>query len=178
MDNKRFIYLLAAALIFGGVVAGAFVGGIAVGNSNSDQILQSVAPLQTQSQSGQQLPGQFAPGTGDQGQFGQGSGTTGFGSGGFAGCGGLVGIIEKIEGNTITINTSQGPLNATMSDDTVIQEMVSLTSEDLQNGLRVTVIGQRGEDGTVSARSIVITPEGVESFLGGGFSGGGFGGSP
>jgi hypothetical protein len=39
--------------------------------------------------------------------------------------------------------------------------------EDLGEGQRVTVIGQRGEDGTVRARSIVIIPEDVEGFLGG-----------
>ncbi|MBI2865970.1 MAG: hypothetical protein HYX99_01240, partial [Chloroflexi bacterium] len=40
--------------------------------------------------------------------------------------------------------------------------------KDLTVGLRVTVTGQRGEDGTVIARSILVTPEGSDSLFGGG----------
>ena len=80
----------------------------------------------------------------------------------------MTGIIEKIEGNTITINTNRGPLEATIREDTAIQLFIEGTPTDLQTGLRVTVIGQPGEDGTVEARSILITPEGASGFFGGG----------
>ena len=102
-----------------------------------------------------------------QGQFGQGRGGQGFRGGS-----GLAGTIEEIEGNTVTIDTLQGPLQATVVQDTTIQILSNGTLADLQTGMRVTVIGQPGEDGTVQARSIVATPEGASGFFGGGLFGG------
>ena len=100
---------------------------------------------------GQQFSGQ---------QFGQG----------FPSRGGVTGIIEKVEGNTLTVDSPQGALQATINDETVVRKFAVGEREDLQAGVRVTVIGQLGEDGVVEARSILITPAGADGF-GGGFFG-------
>jgi hypothetical protein len=92
-------------------------------------------------------------------RFGQGSG----------GRGALSGAITKVEGSTVTIDTPQGPLQATINSETVIQEFAVVEPEDLQAGAQVAVIGQPGEDGPVVARLIYITPEGAGSFFDGGF---------
>lgn len=99
-------------------------------------------------------------------------GRLGGGGAGFDGRGGLSGTLEGIEGNTVTVNTSQGPLQATVGEDTIIQMFAQGTLVDLHTGLTVTVIGQSGEDGTVEARSIVIVPEGGAGLFGGGLSAG------
>ena len=88
------------------------------------------------------------------------------GGGGFSG-GGLTGTIEEVQGNTVTVNTPQGPLQASIGTDTVIQLFANGTLADLLVGMRVTVIGQPGADGTVQATSIVLIPEGSTGFLGG-----------
>ena len=85
--------------------------------------------------------------------------------------GGVTGIVEEVEGNILTVDTSQGALQATINDETVVQKFAEGTLEDLQAGVRVTVIGQPGEDGAVEARSILITPAGAGGFGGGFFSG-------
>ena len=171
MNTKAFVLLLVGVLVLGGSLGGAFAGGVALGKSQGEETAQNSLPTQTQPSPGQQLPGQLSPEQLEQlrqqfqsGQFGQGSGRPGFG-----GRGGLTGTIEQIDGNTVIINTPQGPLQATIGVDTDIQMFAEGTLADLQAGLRVTVTGVPGEDGTVEAGSILITPEGTGDFLGGGF---------
>ena len=71
----------------------------------------------------------------------------------------MIGTIETIEGDTVVVDTPQGPLQVVVGADTIIQKFVEGTSEDLQAGIRVTVTGDRAENGTVQARSVLITPE-------------------
>ncbi|MFH1560918.1 MAG: hypothetical protein ABID84_05905 [Chloroflexota bacterium] len=181
MNTKSFVSLMIAVLMLGGSLGGAFVGGIALGKSQAEKAPSSSAPLSSDSSSQQpdqtsqeQLDeirqwiqsGQLDTETRDQlrqqlqGQFGQG------GIPGLPNRGGLTGTIEKVEGNTVTVNTPQGPLRATIGADTTIQMSVEGTVEDLATGTQVTVVGQPGEDGTVQATSIVLVPEGSTGFLG------------
>ena len=99
---------------------------------------------------------------GGSGQFGRG----GLGGQGFGGGDGLTGTIEKIEGNAITVNTPQGPLRADIVEETIIQMFKQGAPGDLQTGMRITVMGLQGEDGDISANSILIVPEGVGDFSG------------
>lgn len=183
MNTKSFVPLLIAVLVLGGSLGGAFVGGIALGKSQTEGTPSSGAPLsstdstsrQTDQLSQEQLDeirqriqsGEFDPGARDQlrQQF-QGQFDRGAGPGGFSG-GGLTGTIEEIQGNTVTVNTPRGPLQASIGADTTIQVFTDGTLADLLIGMRVTVIGQPGEDGTVQATSIVLVPEGSTGFLGG-----------
>ena len=199
MSSKAFISMVAGVLVFGALIGGSFVGGLAIGKGQEAEAAAPVAPvprapsaaaqeaadqtdgqtlgrLREQIQSGDvspedlaQLREQF------QGQFGDG-GPAGGGFGGgtrLGGGGGLVGTIEKVEGNTVTVNTTQGTLLATIGDDTIIQKTVEVTSAELTEGTRVTVAGARAEDGTVQANTIFVVPEGTDGFGGGGFRGGG-----
>lgn len=186
MNTKSFVTLVIAILVLGGSLGGAFVGGIALGKNQEDDVALNSASTQLPSGTDQQASGQltqeqldqfrqqiqsgeFDPENRDQlrqqfqDQFGQG-GPDGLG---FGGAGGLTGTIEGIEGDTITINTAQGPLLATIGADTTIQIFVEGTLTDLENGIQVTVRGQRGEDGTVEATSITVTPEGLGGLFGG-----------
>ena len=185
MNTKSFVTLVIAILVLGGSLGGAFVGGIALGKNQEDDVTLNSASTQLPSGTDQQASGQltqeqldqfrqqiqsgeFDPENRDQfrrqfqDQFGQG----GPGDLGFGGTGGLTGTIEGIEGDTITINTAQGPLQATISTDTTIQIFAEGTLTDLENGDQVTVRGQRREDGTVEATSITVTPEGLGGLFG------------
>jgi hypothetical protein len=44
-------------------------------------------------------------------------------------------------------------------------------SGDLELGMRVSVTGQRADDGTVEAATVLITPEGIGTFSSGSFPG-------
>lgn len=174
MNSKAFMLLLVGVLVLGGSIGGAFAGGVVVGKNQEAEAAPSSLPTQLPAGSGQQFTDQFSQEQLDQfrqqfqGEFGQGAGGRGGFDGGFGGRGGLSGTIESIEGNILTINTLQGPLLATIGSDTVIQQFAQGTLADLQTGTRVTVTGERGEDGTFEANSILLTPEGTEGFFGGG----------
>ena len=174
MSSKAFIVLMMAILALGGSIGGAFAGGVAVGKGQNEEapansVPQSPSgqtqtpfdPSQLSQEQLQQIREQFL-GQGDTGGGEGGFGDGGFrGRGGFGGGSGLIGTIETIEGSTVTIDTPQGPLEAIIDAATVIQRFAEGTAQDLQAGIRVTVTGERAEDGTVQARSILITPEGA-----------------
>ena len=78
------------------------------------------------------------------------------------------------------MNTGQGPLQAVIDDETVIQRLALIGPDDLLEGLQVTVVGARNDAGELEATSIFMVPEGGLAGLfaggGGGFGGGrGFG---
>ena len=172
MNTKAFMLLLVGVLLLGGSIGGAFAGGMVLGKSQGEEAAGSSLPAQPGSGLRQEFQGQLSQEQLDQfrqqfqGQVGQDAGGLGF-----ADRGGLTGTIEKIEGSTLTVNTAQGPLQATIGASTAIQRFAEGTLEDLLAGVQVTVTGQRGEDGTVEATSILITPEGVGGLPGTFFGG-------
>lgn len=173
MNNRPFILLVVAVLVLGGGLGGAFAGGVAVGKGQEEAPSANTAlqlpsdPSQLTQEQLEQLRQQF------QGQFGGGGGGGFRGGDGFGGRGGLgsglTGTIESIDGAVITLDTSQGPLIATFSTDTTVQMFVEGTPTDLELGMRVSVTGQRADDGTVEATTILITPEGIGTIFSGSF---------
>ena len=185
MNTKAFVILLVGMLVLGGAIGGAFVGGMAVGGSQESDATEESPTTAPTTGLGQQAPGE----TGQQSlddlrqrfqsgdisqedmaqlrqQF-QGQGGMGPGGAGFPGRTGLTGEIEKIEGNTVTVNTAQGPLQATIGGETVIQKYTESTLDDLAVGMNVTVTGALSEEGTVEAVSIMVVPEGQAGVFGG-----------
>ena len=200
MNNKFFMGLVGAVLLAALGAGVAFAGGVAYERSGEDTSPvvtapdlpspsgaqaqagggqfnpEAIADLQARLQSGsatpedlQQLRQQFA---GQSGGFGGGGGAGGnlrFGGRG------LNGPIESIEGDTITINTAQGPLQVILNADTTINNIVEVDSSALTVETRISVNGQRNEAGVMEATTITITPEGFTLGGDGGFRRG-FGG--
>ena len=138
--TKSFMFLVAVALALGGAVGGIFAGGVAFGKTQGGEIA---------------LPQEANP---PRQQFQNQSHR-----------GGLTGVIEKVNGNIVTLKTSQGPLSATLGVDTTIRRFAEGTPSDLQPGMRVTLVGQPGVDGTVEARSVLLNPEDAYGFFNTGF---------
>ena len=177
MSTKGFISLLVGVLVLGAVFAGAFVGGMLVGKNQEAEAAQNVVPAPQPPSVQAQPAGQSDGGalsrlreqfrSGDlsreelaelrqqfQGRAGPGGGGSGIGDrAGVAGQRGLTGIIDKVDGNTVTVDTPQGPLQAMLSADTTIQKTVQVEIGELTVGTRVTISGARGEDGTFQAAS-------------------------
>lgn len=131
--------------------------------------------------------GQAGFGGRGRGGFGGGGQTAQAGQGGFgagqpgAGAGGarpLFGTIESIADSGITLETQQGPLPISINDETAIIQTVLGTLSDLETGMQVRVAGPANDEGTIEARTVVVTPEGLEDIpgLGGGGRLGGRGG--
>ena len=195
MNTKAFVLLIVAVLALGGGLGGSFAGGIALGKNQNVEAAQSITPPEPTTAPEQQASGQanpealsdlrqrFQSGQVSQeeiaqlreqfgGQLGPGGGGQRFGGGGGGG-GGLTGTIESIEGNILTVNTAQGPLQATVGTDTIIQRFAEGTLADLLEGMRVTVSGEPGEGGGLQATSIFLVGEGADGGFGGGLPFGG-----
>lgn len=66
---------------------------------------------------------------------------------------------------------TQGPLQATLSEDTGIQLFSQGTPQDLEVGQQVVIRGERNEEGAMEAIDVMVTPEG--DLFGGGLLGAG-----
>lgn len=146
----------------GGVVLVAVVGvGAFVGGMTYERI--TVANVRAS----------FFAGRGGNGQGGQGQG--GFGDGGFGGAGGagdsgffgaggngggntgrVSGQIKSIDGNTLQLSTPNSVVTVTLSDTTSINKLAAGTRDDLKVGESITVRGQPGAGGAVTAATIQV----------------------
>ena len=119
--------------------------------------------------------GGFGGGQGGAGGLGGGQGATGGLGGGQGGQGAvgarpLFGTIESIDDIGFTLETQQGPLPIATNEETVIVETRQGTLADLEVGMQVRVSGAEDESGAIDARSVIVTPEGLDDIRG--FGGG------
>ena len=211
MSNKTFVGVLIAVLVVGAAVGASFFTGLTIGKGQqtdtpvvtltaptgsaanpagggqgavtvvgpSGALVTTVRSSEILAEGGEGVPEEVAAQIRQlREQLGVGGGI-----GGGAGFGLQAGTIEAVDGNTITLNTQQGPLEIAVGDETTIQMTTEVPMSDLETGMTVTVAGERDEDGNFTAGNIVVLPEGAEGlpfggFRGGrgGFPGGGFGG--
>ena len=134
--TKSFMLLLAVTLGLGVAFGGIFAGGVAFGKTQEGE-----TALAREANS---LHPQFRDQTHQ---------------------GGLTGVIEKLDGNIVTVNTSRGPVSATLGVETTIRRFTEGTSSDLQPGMRVTLVSQPGVDGTVEAMSVLLNPDDAYGFF-------------
>ena len=183
MGNKAFLVLIAIAILLGASLGGAFAAGVAVGRSQDNSQAANGTSTDIPAFTPPSAPA-FAP-PGAQGglqeispqqleqfrqQFGEGGGFP-FDGGGLASRA-LTGDIESIDGNVITVNTPQGPLQAALSEETGIQVFNEGSPQDLEIGQQVVISGERNEEGVMEATDVLVTPEG-DLFGGGLFGAGG-----
>ncbi len=105
--------------------------------------------------------GQGTPG-GGQGGFGANQAAPGGGQGGFGGNRGLFGTVTGVSDTGFTLETQQGPLPIAIDEDSVILETREGAFTDLEVGMQVRIAGPAAENGTIEARSVIVTPEGLE----------------
>ena len=188
MSTRSFVMLAVSVVAVGGLLGGLFIGGYELGKRNAPDDDLPTADLATLPSPGGTtvLSVEGAPdeavlseisqalGSGQlQGNFGGGGGG---GLAGLAGAfgaeaagGGVLGTIEAVEGNTVTLATPQGTIKVSIDGQTDIQGFAELALDELETGATVTVTGQRDESGGMSATSVFVLPEGASAF--GGFGG-------
>ena len=158
--KRKAIGLVAAILVGLLAIASAFYGGMKLGQrqvvNNPMQYLTGGQGLSVPFPGGDGVvvQGDFARGEG--GQFPGAQGTPGAGMQG--GGRGRVSAdkITAIDGNTITVSTSNGTVKVIASDTTYVQKYMSVTVAELEVGDTVVVSGSENADGSITARSIRV----------------------
>ena len=82
--------------------------------------------------------------------------------------GGVVGTIQGLEGDTLTVAAPQGGVAVILSDTTAIYLAGETDRESLTAGANVRVTGARDAEGVVNAQAVFIMPEGAENLFGSG----------
>lgn len=123
------------------LLAGGFVGGIAVGKHNSSSTSSNASP---------------GGGTRTRGGYPGYGGANGGTGGGTGNRGGVTGTVTAVNGSTITVTDRTGKsVTVDTSPQTTVTIGKSGAVSDLTTGSQVTVIGTTDSSGTVTARSVV-----------------------
>lgn len=85
---------------------------------------------------------------------------------GGAGRGGLVGTVQGLEDGVLTVVSPRGEQSVALTDTTTFYQVSEVSRETLTPESRVRVAGSANLEGGISAQSVVIVPEGMESLLG------------
>ena len=114
----------------------------------------SEAPASTDNDDNDDDAGATAGAAGQPGFSGFGRGLGPFGGGGAT-----FGTIDSIGEGVVVINTPQGPVEAAISSETVIQVFSAGVLDDLEEGMSVTVMGQEdAETGKLEAVTLIVLP--------------------
>jgi hypothetical protein len=145
---KKIMVIIGAIVLVGLIAAGSFWGGRTYQASRVEQV-RARFERERGPQGGGQIPEPGAAGIAEapgnmQGMFG-GRGASG--------------QVKTVEGELLTLSTAQDVTTVRLSADTQIVMTVDGTVTDLQPGLRVMVIGERAENGEITARQITILSE-------------------
>lgn len=146
---SKWIWVVGAVVIVLAVGAGAFYGGTVY-----ERTRQANLQAQFFAERGGN-PGGFTPPEGFTGQFPGGQSPSGAQGQMFRGTSGTV---SSLNGDTLVLTTDQETTTIVLTDDTVVERTVEATRSDLQPGQSVTVMGQRDDQGNLTATTIQILP--------------------
>ena len=138
---------IIAVIVLVSVAGGAFFAGTKVGEQ---RVINNPALAFQQRGFAQRGEFPFAQGTPPAGQRGMqapAGGAQVFG-------GGMMGTIEAIEGNTLTLSTDDSTIRVLTTETTLIQKSMNVSAAELEIGEQITVSGSQNDDGSVTARSI------------------------
>ncbi len=92
--------------------------------------------------------------------------------GGFAVPGGLAGTIQDVAGTGLTLLTDQGPVPVSLAPGAAISQVTEAGRDNLAAGSAALIVGQRQDDGSVSAQAVIILPEAAANWFSRGAPGG------
>lgn len=125
--------LLAAMAVLGLGLGGGFGGGAAYGR-------RSAPNAATPANGGASASASPTPVSGAQGGAG----------------GRIAGVVEQVDGDTITLRTQGGSVSVTLQQDTSLRQLKDGSRSDLRAGATVTIVGQPDADGYFEASQIQI----------------------
>lgn len=166
--SKALFTVLAIILVLA-IAGGAFYGGMVYGKAQA----QASTPARAFTfQNG--APAGSVPNGGQQGSFGGRTQRTNGQGGGF-----VLGTIKEIHDGGLTLTDNNGKVTEVkVTDTTLIEKNASVKLADLAAGETLMVSGSTAADGTVTARSVQVAPQGRFGMMGGPGDGQGQPGAP
>ncbi len=172
----RYVLIGIAAL---GVALGvAFGAGVAYGRGDPREVQSGLTTQQIQSLLGintaQAASSGAAPAGGGAAGTGSGAGAqrgqaAGAGGGLTALLGGAVaGRVTAVTGDSVTIETAQGPQKINLSAATSVSRVSTGTSDDIREGATIIASGTKKDDGSYDATSVSQLPAELQRLFGGG----------
>jgi len=152
--KKNILIIIGVVAIVILVGAGGFWGGMTYQASQDSQAQARFFELRGGQSADGQLPGnQQVP---EGMPFpGGGPGSSELAQGDFR-ANGTMGQVKSIDGDLLTVSTAQDVTTVNLSSDTTIVKSVEGTTDDLQPGVRIMVVGEKDEDGNINASQITI----------------------
>ena len=145
--------LWLAGVVAGGLILGAVAAAVSAPQRRSTTVVVTPQPASRSSAAG--APPDAAPSSNSGG-----AAPTGSAAGARAGSVGAArttnGVIASVEGDTIVVNTADGPVRVTLGDNAAIQKQVPAERGELSAGQRIVVSGERVADGAVTASGVQI----------------------
>ena len=141
MQTKKFVTIVVAVIVLVGIIGGAFFGGVATGKNKS-----STTTTQFTGRTGQ------FPGGGNSSTYNRSA--AGFGIGGST-----MGTVSGINGDVITLTTTNGSVVQVYTNSSTRIEEVATTTlslSDITTGENISVTGRRNQGSSVNATSIII----------------------
>jgi hypothetical protein len=143
--------IVVGMLLVAAIAAGSFYGGMVYGKNQAEVELPALGNLEA-------MPG------GGRGQFGGAPGglpAAGDGVANRTQGGSLFGEIASIGDGEITIVDQSGEqVQIYVTDTTLIQKQADVMLSDLEEGETVVISGSRGDDGSITARTLQVAPAG------------------
>lgn len=146
---NRIAIIVFGVLVVAAIAAGSFYGGMVYGKNQAQADLPAFVNA-----------GGVA---GGRGQFGTPPGAQdGTAGGQFAGRQGgmLFGEIQAVGNGELTVTDQTGEsIQVIVADTTLIQKQAEVTLADLEVGETVVISGNRDDDGSITARSLQVSPD-------------------
>jgi hypothetical protein len=136
---------IGAGLLVLAIAGGSFWGGTIYGRAQASRTAQRFFQEGFGDRAGQFPGGQFSGARATR-QAGQGDAP--------AMAGGVLGTIQSIEGQTLTIESTDGTIQVETTDTTLIEKTMPVTIDDLEIDEQIIVMGRENDDGSITARSI------------------------
>ena len=186
MTGKAFLILILFTLVFGGALGIAFAAGIVLGKSKGADIHRESSAFQAprRGQGGGSRQRSISQTTGNRGQQpvgefrgrrdgisnrsneswtadrdGSSTATDVNGIAEEVGVRRLMGTVDQVEDNVVTLVGLQGEVQVSLNDDTRIQNTIKGTIGDLVEGANIRIIGRPDPDGNLQARTVTLLSE-------------------
>lgn len=144
---SKWVLVIGAVVIVLAVGAGAFYGGTVF-----ERTRQANLQAQFFAERGG-MPGGAMPSGGFTGGFPSGQIPSGAQPRMFRGASGTV---STLDGDTLVLTTDQETTTVLLTEETIVERTVEATRSDLQAGQSVTVMGERDDQGRLTATTIQI----------------------